>query len=130
MLAAVARVIEVAKARDLPLVVDADGLWLIERRPQLVEGYGAAVLTPNAAEFRRLAQALQLPASCGLQQLVDRLAGPVVVQKGPVDLIGRPNCEPLSCAEPGAPRRPGAGTETRNKAREVVSGTSWLEDTR
>ena len=102
-----ARVIELAKARELPLVVDADGLWLIERRPELVEGYAAAVLTPNAAEFRRLAQALQLP-DANLRQLCDRLRGPVVIQKGKVDLIGRANCDPLSCLEPGAPRRPGA----------------------
>lgn len=42
-------------AAGVPLVVDADGLWLIAQRPQLVAGGGHKVLlTPNAAEFKRL----------------------------------------------------------------------------
>eukprot|EP00913_Durusdinium_trenchii_P025104 g23564.t1 len=100
VLKAVARIIELAKARELPLVIDADGLWLIERLPELVAGYSRAVLTPNAAEFRRLCQATLL-------QLCEKLAGPVVIQKGAVDQMARPGSEVLSCREEGAPRRPG-----------------------
>ena len=37
-----------ARARELPLVIDADGLWLINQRPELVRGYRGAVLTPTA----------------------------------------------------------------------------------
>eukprot|EP00971_Amphidinium_carterae_P217462 4316932-Amphidinium_carterae.3 len=58
VLAAVAQVIEAARATHLPLVIDADGLWLIQSRPELVRGYAEAVLTPNKAEYPRLAKAL------------------------------------------------------------------------
>jgi hypothetical protein len=60
VLSAVARIIEAARERGLPLVVDADGLWLIAQRPALVRGYTQATLTPNAMEFRRLQAALEL----------------------------------------------------------------------
>ena len=42
------------QARELPLVIDADGLWLIERLPQLVAGE----LGPPAAFAAREMQAM------------------------------------------------------------------------
>lgn len=43
----------------MPLVVDADGLWLVAQHPELVAGGGNHVLlTPNAAEFKRLRDAV------------------------------------------------------------------------
>jgi len=107
VLAGVARVIEACRARGLPLVIDADGLWLIERRPDLMRGYSAAVLTPNAAEYRRLAKAVLGDEGAGLPELCKGLAGPVVLQKGRVDRMCRPGDAVLECAEEGAPRRPG-----------------------
>lgn len=107
VLNATARVIEMAKERRLPLVLDADALWLVERQPEVVAGYEQAVLTPNAAEFRRLCQAFG-SEDMSLPQLCEKLKGPMVLQKGAVDRICRPGqVEPLSCSEPGAPRRPG-----------------------
>lgn len=112
----VARVILAARAIGLPLVIDADGLWLIEKRPDLVKGYTAAVLTPNAAEYRRLAKRVCGDEAAELIVLCHALGGPMVLQKGAVDLICGPEMqsttddEPpahLECAEPGAPRRPG-----------------------
>lgn len=42
-------------ATELPVVIDADGLTLLAREPELVRGRGAAtVLTPHAGEFARL----------------------------------------------------------------------------
>lgn len=108
VLDAVARVITAAKARALPLVIDADGLWLSERRPELVQGYANAVLTPNAAEFRRLAKAVLGREDVTVLELCTKMDGPIIVQKGAVDRIGRPKLEKaLECAEEGAPRRPG-----------------------
>eukprot|EP00434_Breviolum_minutum_P011577 symbB.v1.2.010210.t1/scaffold665.1/size175136/1 len=107
VLRAVARVIELAKERQLPLVIDADGLWLVEQRPDVVEGYSQAVLTPNAAEFRRLCKAMG-GEDFTLQELCERLNGPMVIQKGATDRISRPGAkEVLCCDEPGALRRPG-----------------------
>mmetsp|Transcript_20442 Transcript_20442/g.46186 ORF Transcript_20442/g.46186 Transcript_20442/m.46186 type:complete len:303 (+) Transcript_20442:425-1333(+) len=59
----VAEVISVAKEMELPLVIDADGLLLVTRRPDLVHGYPNLVLTPNAAEFARLRDAVLLGQS-------------------------------------------------------------------
>lgn len=35
-------------------VIDADGLWLVAKRPELVRGNRRVILTPNAMEFARL----------------------------------------------------------------------------
>jgi NAD(P)H-hydrate repair Nnr-like enzyme with NAD(P)H-hydrate dehydratase domain len=50
-LACVGRVITAARAIGLPLVVDADGLFLITTSPTLIKDYPAhVILTPNAVE--------------------------------------------------------------------------------
>ncbi|XP_045833863.1 ATP-dependent (S)-NAD(P)H-hydrate dehydratase isoform X6 [Meles meles] len=51
-------ILEASKARDIPVVIDADGLWLIARHPALIQGYRKAVLTPNHVEFGRLSAAV------------------------------------------------------------------------
>jgi len=107
VLAAVAQIIEAAKAAKLPLVLDADGLWLIQSRPDLIQGYAEAVLTPNKAEYPRLAQALA-GKDAPIEELCSILQGPTIVQKGAVDRIaGYGRRAVLECCEEGAPRRPG-----------------------
>lgn len=46
----------IAEARKMnkPMVIDADGLYLVTLDPSIVEGYGDTILTPNEAEFGRL----------------------------------------------------------------------------
>jgi len=107
VLAAVARVIVEAKKRKLPLVIDADGLWLIERRPDLVLDYPEAVLTPNAAEHRRLSLALLGHEKFDTSALCKALRGPIVILKGATDQICSTDRKRLECSEEGAPRRPG-----------------------
>lgn len=46
-----------AKAMHLPIVVDADALWLVAQDVSVVMGNTNAVLTPNAVELARLWQA-------------------------------------------------------------------------
>ena len=48
------RIIERAIAEDLPVVIDADGLAIVTRRPALVRGSRWTVLTPNRPEYGRL----------------------------------------------------------------------------
>ena len=57
---AAARIISEAKERKLPMVIDADGLYLLtlEENAGLVAGYDRLVLTPNAMEVKRLTQAM------------------------------------------------------------------------
>lgn len=50
--------IETAKSLGKYVVIDADGLWLIQKEPRLVKGYRKAILTPNVVEFKRLCDAM------------------------------------------------------------------------
>ena len=60
VLKAAAKIIAEAKERKLPMVIDADGLYLLTLKENagLVAGYDRCVLTPNAIEVRRLTQAM------------------------------------------------------------------------
>ena len=110
VLESVAAIIEAAKLRELPIVIDADGLWLINERPSLVRGYTRAVLTPNAMEFRRLASAVlgrDRETTATGPELAVALGGPIVFQKGPGDRICTPDGAVLEGSERGAPKRPG-----------------------
>ena len=90
----VAAVITAAREKDMPLVLDADALWLIQSQPDLVRGYKECVLTPNVVEFGRLAKAIgidpdELPDSGegGCKKLAAALGGVCIVRKGAVDWI-------------------------------------------
>jgi ATP-dependent NAD(P)H-hydrate dehydratase len=77
VLEATARIIQQARNRNLPLVIDADGLYLLtlDAYCDVLAGYDKVVLTPNAMEAKRLV---------GLEHCWQ---GAVIVQKGQVDLI-------------------------------------------
>lgn len=49
--------IKLARENNVYIVVDADGLFLIQSDPSVVKGYKRAVLTPNVVEFGRLVEA-------------------------------------------------------------------------
>jgi ATP-dependent NAD(P)H-hydrate dehydratase len=51
---AAARALDRARALGVPVVVDADGLFLVTQSPPLIMGNTRAVLTPNVVEFERL----------------------------------------------------------------------------
>ena len=44
--------------QDVPIIIDADGLKVVGSHPECIKGYKRAVLTPNAPELWRLADAL------------------------------------------------------------------------
>lgn len=51
-------VITSARQHQLPMVIDADGLFCIQSSPELVQGYSLAMLTPNVNEFKRLCEVM------------------------------------------------------------------------
>ena len=69
VLEAVGWVIEAGKQANLPLVIDADGLWLITQRPELVRGCGEAGSNElvkgdhPSAEYHQLNRTLSLSIS-------------------------------------------------------------------
>jgi len=104
MMEATASTIKQARAADLPLVIDADGLWLVQQQPDLISGYEKAILTPNAAEFNRLCEALSVPDD--LQALCWSLGNVTIIQKGKVDRASDGTIV-ITCDEPGSYRRCG-----------------------
>ncbi|GAA5838316.1 hypothetical protein JCM11251_003461 [Rhodosporidiobolus azoricus] len=84
--------LKLACENDLYVVLDADGLFLVQNDPDVVKGYKRAVLTPNVVEFGRLADKLGVNASSlapeDVASAVSRaLQGPTIVQKGRADRI-------------------------------------------
>jgi len=114
MLGRIALIMEKAKARGIPIVVDADGLWHLATNPSILQGYTKAVITPNAMEFSRLVKSVlkreSPPTVTPDPQLVQELAAGLgnltVVHKGATDLVsdGRWTEE---CGAGGSPRRCG-----------------------
>jgi ATP-dependent NAD(P)H-hydrate dehydratase len=90
----VASVIKAARSHDppVPIVLDADGLFLINSDPDLIKGYKDCILTPNVVEFARLAKSLGVPVDEGDQnkaceKLAKALGGVCIIQKGKDDHI-------------------------------------------
>ncbi|KAE8215611.1 hypothetical protein CF327_g1109 [Tilletia walkeri] len=102
--------IELAREANLYIVVDADGLWLLQNKPEIIKGYQRAVLTPNVVEFGRLCKKLgvdpkQNPDEAA-KELSRALQGPTILEKGKVDRIANAD-EVLVSEEPGGLKRCG-----------------------
>uniref|UniRef100_A0A3Q1EAY7 ATP-dependent (S)-NAD(P)H-hydrate dehydratase n=1 Tax=Acanthochromis polyacanthus TaxID=80966 RepID=A0A3Q1EAY7_9TELE len=102
-------VIEKSKARDIPIVIDADGLWLVTQQPSVIQGYQKGILTPNFMEFTRLYEALPMDSSDyqrSVLQLSVAMGNLTLVLKGEQDLITDGN-KVYSCSLEGSGRRCG-----------------------
>ncbi|KAM5278804.1 ATP-dependent (S)-NAD(P)H-hydrate dehydratase isoform 3-T3 [Hipposideros larvatus] len=105
-------ILEASKARGVPVIIDADGLWLIAQQPGLIQGYRKAVLTPNHVEFSRLSEAvLRGPVDSSdrrgaVLRLSQALGNVTVVQKGEQDVISDGE-QVLECSQQGSNRRCG-----------------------
>uniref|UniRef100_A0A3B3BRP2 ATP-dependent (S)-NAD(P)H-hydrate dehydratase n=1 Tax=Oryzias melastigma TaxID=30732 RepID=A0A3B3BRP2_ORYME len=101
-----------SKARDIPVVIDADGLWLVTQQPSVIQGYQKGILTPNFMEFTRLYEALHhepMNASDrqrSVLQLSGAMGNVTVVLKGEQDLISD-GSKVYSCSVEGSGRRCG-----------------------
>lgn len=77
--------------RGIPMVVDADGLWLVQQQISLIQGWKSPViLTPNVVEFARLVRAAELNDKAPRHELAEALArtlGVTLLVKGQSDLI-------------------------------------------
>ena len=51
------KIIQEAQAQSVALILDAEGLLLLQRHPELFQSYPMTVLTPNIREFQALCQA-------------------------------------------------------------------------
>lgn len=105
-------IIEQAKERSLPLVIDADGLYLITEDPYIITGYEKAILTPNVVEFDRLYEKvvgekpMKSEPVVNVKTLCEKMGNVTIVQKGENDIISDGK-KVLVCCNEGSPRRCG-----------------------
>lgn len=109
-----ARVIEAARKANIPFVLDADGLMIATKRPELVKGYTECILTPNVVEFGRLAEAMGVDTKAGdptqtCAKLAQAFGGVTIIQKGAKDYISNGKHTLVSEGEGGAKRSGGQG---------------------
>ena len=98
-------------------MVDADGLYLITEKPDLINHYENCILTPNRVEFERLYEKMTGVTSEEQRkqkdrgQLAQRLAEMLhvnIFMKGHQDIISSPNSQELiQHSIEGSPRRCG-----------------------
>ncbi|EEP76649.1 conserved hypothetical protein [Uncinocarpus reesii 1704] len=124
----VVEVMKEARAKHIPMVLDADALMLVQSDPALVKGYDGCILTPNVVEFGRLAEALGVDVSMaekgrrsdddgdrkqGQSEACERLSraldGVMIIQKGMHDVISNGVTSLISDVEGGRKRSGGQG---------------------
>ncbi|CAC5358156.1 CARKD [Mytilus coruscus] len=105
-------ILEEVKKKNLPLVVDADGVFLLTEYPDIIKSYGKAILTPNVVEFERLFQKVmgEKPKPeepvLAVKVLSRALGNVTIVKKGHNDIISDGENVLVCCSE-GSPRRCG-----------------------
>ncbi|XP_061092442.1 ATP-dependent (S)-NAD(P)H-hydrate dehydratase isoform X2 [Conger conger] len=105
-------IIEKSKARDIPIIIDADGLWLVAQQPSVIQGYQKGILTPNFMEFSRLYEAVHHEPldsrdnQRSVMQLSAAMGNLTVVLKGEEDIITDGN-RVIVCSQEGSGRRCG-----------------------
>jgi ATP-dependent NAD(P)H-hydrate dehydratase len=109
-----AQVVAEARRQGVPFVLDADGLFLAQTRPELVDGCKECILTPNVVEFARLAKAKGLDVNDGepadlCAKLSKAFGGVTIIQKGPADYISNGEHTLVSDGEGGLKRSGGQG---------------------
>lgn len=97
MLKSLIRIIEEVKVLNLPIILDADSLYLVSLSPKIIANYPKAIITPNVVEFQRIAKALSIDADLSesnKDKLIDqtievsrKLGDIIVFRKGEHDLI-------------------------------------------
>uniref|UniRef100_A0A667X1N3 ATP-dependent (S)-NAD(P)H-hydrate dehydratase n=1 Tax=Myripristis murdjan TaxID=586833 RepID=A0A667X1N3_9TELE len=127
-------VIEKSKARDIPIVIDADGLWLVSQQPSVIQGYQKGILTPNFMEFTRLYEALHhepMDSSDhqrSAMQLSVAMGNLTVVLKGEQDVITDGN-KVISCSVEGSGRRCGGQGDLLSGSMGVLAHWAYTSST-
>ncbi|KAJ8688383.1 hypothetical protein QAD02_024178 [Eretmocerus hayati] len=130
----ISELIKVCRKLSKPVIIDADGLFLISQNPDLVKNYPQLILTPNAMEFTRLVKAYLNkdipPASVVEDSYIKDLAkaiggdGVTVLRKGSRDAIGgNTSAEVIGCSVSGSGRRCGGQGDLLGGALSVF--TTW-----
>jgi len=114
MLGRISLILDKVKSFNVPIVIDADGLWHLTTNPGILKGYRKAVITPNAMEFSRLVKVILckdvppsvLPDPKLVSDLSIALGHVTVIHKGAQDIISNGKYTEI-CDTAGSPRRCG-----------------------
>lgn len=115
MLGRISIIMDKVKASNIPVVIDADGLWHLTNNPNVIKGYRKAVLTPNAVEFSHLVHSVlkrgDVPPAVHpdpkmVAEVSKALGGVTIVHKGSQDVISNGKYTE-HCIDDGCPRRCG-----------------------
>lgn len=94
MIKTLEKIIQLLKSKGIPMILDADALYLVSQNPDLIANYDKLILTPNVVEFQRLAKGLGLEDEIDstdeaglLGKISSKLGGVTILQKGSRDLI-------------------------------------------
>lgn len=93
--------IKEARSQNIPIIIDADGLFLLADDTSHILGYKKCILTPNYMEFKRLydksfveeeyeeeSKFISLESQCeAVKRLAKRLENVTILKKGKVDII-------------------------------------------
>lgn len=105
ILQTVSELIRFCRQLEKPLIIDADGLFLITQDINLVRDYPGVILTPNAIEFSRLFGNIREAIPTQMKKLG---CGVTVLEKGLHDRIyDSLTAEKYECSEGGSGRRCG-----------------------
>lgn len=115
--AVIKHTIQLAKSKNIPFVLDADGLLLVNEEPDLISGYKECILTPNVVEFGRLAKAVGIDPKEGKEEEVcgkvsKKLGGVCIIQKGKNDYISNASSATLISDIQGGLKRSGGQGDT------------------
>ncbi|PVU86445.1 hypothetical protein BB559_006520 [Furculomyces boomerangus] len=105
----IALMISHAKNANVPIVLDADSIYIVAQNPQLVSGHKLAILTPNVNEFKTLATALGIdskPIVENVEKVAKELNGVTIVLKGKQDIITN-GISTIYCNQTGGLKRCG-----------------------
>lgn len=103
----VEKLIETCRKLNKPLVIDADGLFLVTTKPDVIKNYPNVILTPNVVEFSRLFGENCKDISVLAEEITKKFGrNCVVVKKGKIDEIIS-GCYRANCAVIGSARRCG-----------------------
>ncbi|XP_038056666.1 ATP-dependent (S)-NAD(P)H-hydrate dehydratase-like [Patiria miniata] len=105
-------VIDRAKDLNIPMVIDADAVFLLGENPEAIQNYTKAILTPNIVEFNRLYrnvvghEADPTEPVGNTMRLSQKLGNVTIVMKGENDIISN-GINVLVCCGDGSGRRCG-----------------------
>ncbi|GJQ15795.1 hypothetical protein GpartN1_g7586.t1 [Galdieria partita] len=132
ILETVAHIIEEVTKRRIPLVIDADGLYLVSVKTEMLRNVTSPViLTPNRVEFNRLTRAFEIDDTSDAESLLKTLAksvcpGAIIVQKGLNDLIAAAFSNVVvHCGEQGSLRRCGGQGDVLSGL--MAAFSAWMQ---